>query len=109
MIPVTPPRFRPVDFTNGVIKENGRSMVLKKIIQDAEILKATVVAYNRNSTDGLPVDVQRMVNVLQGSTLLAKLHFAWEELQQSVNLIVDTSTQKDAVGVGFKQVISKRI
>ena len=109
VIPVTPPRFRPVDFTNGVIKENGRSMVLKKIIQDAEILKTALVAYKLNSADSLPVEAQRLINVLQGSTLLAKLHFAWEELQQSVILIVDTSAQKDSVGVGFKQVISKML
>nr|CAG4642277.1 EOG090X00BV [Evadne anonyx] len=107
-IPVTPPRYRPVDFTNGTIKENGRSMVLKKIIQDAEILKAMVVAYNQSSVETLSAEVQKMVNMLQGSTILAKLHFAWEELQQSVNQIVDTNAQKDAVGVGFKQVIEKK-
>ena len=104
VIPVTPPKFRPVDFTNGTIKENGRSMVLKDIIKNAEILKTTVVAFKQNSVDNLPEQAQRLIAILSGSTLLAKLHFAWEELQQSVNLIVDTSSQKDAVGIGFKQV-----
>jgi len=109
VIPVAPPRYRPVDFTNGMIKENGRSMVLKKIIQDAEILKIAVVAHKDNSADHLSVEAQRMINVLQGSTLLAKLHFSWEDLQQSVNMIIDTSTQKDALGVGFKQVIKQKL
>lgn len=108
IIPVIPNKFRPVNFTNGQIKENGQTMVLRKIVTDTYIVKTALYAYQKDSTECLPLDSQRMIRSLSGSNLLEKLKTAWLQLQQDIDMIVDTSTSKEASSlVGFRQVFIK--
>lgn len=105
VIPVIPNKFRPVNFSNGQVKENGQTMVLRKIVSDTYVVKTVLYAFQKDSVENLPPDSQRMVKSLNGSNMLEKLKSAWLELQQDIDMIVDTSTSKEASSlVGFKQV-----
>lgn len=105
VIPVIPCKFRPVNFTDGQIKENGQSMVLRKIIQDCYILKSAIFAHNKNTIDDLPENIRPMIRSLEGATLLDKLQSAWTTLQESVDMIVDSDAKNDRSNMsGFKQV-----
>lgn len=107
VIPVIPPKFRPINKVNGQVQENGQTSVLRKIVTDTYIVKAALYAYKKNSIEILPADSKRLLNSLQGATLLDKLQTAWQELQQDVNLIADTTSDSKETNnlVGFRQVM----
>jgi hypothetical protein len=105
VVPVMPPKFRPMNFSNGILKENGQSLILKKIIEETYIVRAAVAAFKQDSTDQLPKAAQDMVKSLSGESLLDKMQTAWLALQESVNMIADTSNSREFQGVGFRQVI----
>ena len=109
VIPVIPSKFRPVNFTNGLLKENGHSLVLKKIIQDTYVVKTALFAFKRDSKDDLPKEAEQLINSLQGTTLLDKLQSAWLEMQEGVNMIADSSSNKELNAAGFRQVRTERI
>lgn len=105
VIPVIPPKFRPINKVNGQVQENGQTSVLRKIVTDTYIVKTALWAYKKNSIEILPPDSQRLLQSLQGTTMLDKLQTAWQELQQDVNMIADTAESKDASNlIGFRQV-----
>lgn len=105
IIPVIPPRYRPVNVIGGQMNENGQTMVLRKIVTDTYVVKTALHAHKKDSMDGLPVDSQRLLNSMQGITLLDKLQNAWQALQQDINMIVDVGTSKDNQQLsGFRQV-----
>lgn len=105
VIPVIPPKFRPTNLVGGQKKENGQTMVLRKVVSDTYVVKTALYCYKKGSTEGLPAGSERLLDSLYGKTLLEKLQSAWQELQEDVNLIVDTSESKDSKTlVGFKQV-----
>jgi DNA-directed RNA polymerase I subunit RPA1 len=104
VVPVMPPKFRPMNFSNGILKENGQSLLLKKIIEETYIVRAAVAAFKQDSTDQLPKAAQDMVKSLSGESLLDKMQTAWLALQESVNMIADTSNNREYQGVGFRQV-----
>lgn len=107
VISVMPPKFRPVNIVGGIMSDNKQTAVLRKIVQDTYIVKTTLFCYEQRSLDNMPEDSRRLLKNLQGETLLEKLQTAWHGLQENVNMIVDTSTTKDAKSlVGFKQVKS---
>jgi DNA-directed RNA polymerase I subunit RPA1 len=105
VIPVIPPKFRPVNISNGILKESRPSLLLKKIIEDTLIAKAVVSAVRNDPTDPLSKEARDMVKSLKGDTLLDKKQTAWLALQESVNMIADTSNSSEFKGVGFRQVI----
>nr|CAG4647637.1 EOG090X00BV [Moina brachiata] len=109
VVPVIPNKFRPVNFSNGQVKENGQTMVLRKIVSDTYVVKTVLYAFQKDSVENLPADSQRMVKSLNGSNMLEKLKSAWLELQQDIDMIVDTSTSKEASSlVGFRQIMEKK-
>ena len=90
------------------MQENGQASVLRKILTDNFVVKAALAGFQRNSVDNLPVDSQRLLRTLQGETLLDKLQNAWIALQENVNLIADTTNNKEARTLtGFRQVTCK--
>ena len=105
VVPVIPPKFRPMNFSNGALKENGQSLLLKKIIEETYVVRAAVDAFKQDTTDELCKEAQDMVQSLTGESLLDKMQTAWLGLQESVNMIADTSNNREFPGVGFKQVI----
>lgn len=59
------------------------------------MIKTTLWAYQKGTTDGLPPDSIRLIKTLRGDTFLDKLQNAWQELQEGVNMVAD-STDKDS-------------
>ena len=107
VISVMPPKFRPVNVVAGLMSDNKQTTVLRKIVNDTYIVKTALFCYEQKSTDNIHEDSQRLLSSLQGQSLLEKLQTAWHGLQENVNMILDTSKNKDAKSlVGFKQVIS---
>lgn len=105
IIPVIPPRYRPVNVIGGQMSENGQTTILRKIVTDTYVVKTALHAHKNDSMDHLPVDSQRLLNSIQGTTLLEKLQNAWQVLQQDINMIVDVGTSKDTQQMtGFRQV-----
>ena len=105
VVPVIPPKFRPMNFSNGALNENGQSLLLKKIIEETYVVRAAVQAFKEDTTDQLPKEAQDVVKSLTGESLLDKMQTAWLGLQESVNMIADTSNHREFPGAGFKQVI----
>nr|CAG4649915.1 EOG090X00BV [Sida crystallina] len=107
VIPVIPSRFRPINVSNGLLRENGQSLNLKKVIEDTYIVKTALFAYKQNSTDNLPRESERMIKALKGKDFLEKYQSAWLGLQESVNIIVD-GNPKEPGGDSFRQMIEKK-
>lgn len=109
IIPVIPPRYRPVNVIGGQMSENGQTTILRKIVTDTYVVKTALHAHKNDSMDHLPVDSQRLLNSIQGTTLLEKLQNAWQVLQQDINMIVDVGTSKDTQQMtGFRQIMEKK-
>ena len=107
IIPVIPCKFRPVNFLEGRITENGQSMILREVVLNSFILKLAREAYV-NGIDSLQSDTyKRMVGNLArtDSSYLEKFQFAWQQLQNSVDMIADASKDTSNRNLtGFKQV-----
>nr|CAG4641431.1 EOG090X00BV [Eurycercus lamellatus] len=108
VIPVIPPKFRPNNFTDGKMKENGQTMILRKIILSTYSLKSALFAHN-NPDVPLPPESERFFRNLTGATAAEKFQNAWLEMQEDVSMIADTSTSKEANNMmGFKQLMEKK-
>jgi len=89
------------------MSDNKQTAVLRKIVQDTYVVKTALFCYEQKSMDNVPEVSKRLLNTIQGQTLLEKLQTAWHGLQENVNMILDASTNKDEKNmVGFKQVLS---
>ena len=107
VIPVIPPKFRPVNFVDGVMSENGQSKLLGAIIKDVKVVRMALNVHREGKTDVLTVEGQRAYAMLQGQSSLAKLQSSLLSLQQNVDMISDSSAKmnKDDVSMkGFRQV-----
>lgn len=104
-IPVIPPKFRPVNFVDGVMSENGHSKILSNIIKNVKVLRIALCAHKGGDPEVLTVEAKKYLDAIQGKSLLAKLQSAWLTLQQTVDMITDTSANKDDISMkGFRQV-----
>ncbi|XP_069690249.1 DNA-directed RNA polymerase I subunit RPA1-like isoform X6 [Periplaneta americana] len=112
VIPVPPPKMRPVNFINDKIIEHPQSKTLKAILQDSIIVQHVMKAVRDGNTENLTGDGQSVVEDLRGTTLEEKLHFAWDVLQIDVNNLMDNDMDKAAnrlkIPPGLKQIIEKK-
>lgn len=106
VIPVIPPKFRPMNFLNGERLEAGLTITLNKVLKATYMMKTVLWAYKNSSEESLPEESRRLIQNVKGETVLDKLQNAWQDLQESVNMIADTSDNKeDKFGSGLRQVI----
>ncbi|XP_046999760.1 DNA-directed RNA polymerase I subunit RPA1 [Schistocerca americana] len=110
VVPVPPPKTRPVNIVDGRKVEHPQSQSYKRILQDCVILKYIIKLKLSGNTNDLPEDGKALVQELEGNTDSEKLHNAWKTLQQHVDELVDSdlarSTEKNLIGL--KQIIEKK-
>ncbi|KAJ4440775.1 hypothetical protein ANN_10621 [Periplaneta americana] len=113
VIPVPPPKMRPVNFINDKIIEHPQSKTLKAILQDSIIVQHVMKAVRDGNTENLTGEGQSVVEDLRGNTLEEKLHFAWDVLQIDVNNLMDNDMDKAAnrlkIPPGLKQKLVRLI
>lgn len=110
VVPVPPPKTRPVNTVDGRRVEHPQSLAYKRIIQDCVVLKYIIKSKLSGSANDLPEDGKALVQELEGKTDSEKLHNAWKTLQQDIDEVVDADLARTAEKnrIGLKQIIEKK-
>jgi DNA-directed RNA polymerase I subunit RPA1 len=110
VIPVIPPKFRPMNAVNGTAVENGHTGMLKKIFEDAYMIRPILDRVNKDKEgkeqdDKIKDQYEKAASFFErAETPIDKMLSAWQALQKSVTTIVDSSKSREFNGVGFRQV-----
>lgn len=112
ILPVPPPNVRPCNFVDRQITEHARTQTYKAILELSMLLRSVVhvIQEGEESLKEL-AEVQRAAyNSTQGNSPVEKLHSLWEELQGTVDAVVDRemNAQLRNSGQGLKQIIEKK-
>ena len=88
------------------MSENGQSKILRGVIANAKSVRVALTVYKAGgNTENLNEESQRMYKNLIGNSSLAKLQSSLLDLQQHVDMISDSSSNKDDISMkGFRQV-----
>jgi len=99
---VPPSRFRPPRFVNGQMFENDVNVSLRGVFETNERILSIV----RKDAKGATTDTA------EGSSARSALAKLWLELQQRVNVLLDSqrtgSALSSASGIGFRQILEKK-
>ena len=110
VIPVIPPKFRPCNFVDGTMSENGQSKILRGVIVNAKSVRAALTVHKAGGNiELLNEESKRQYKNLIGNSSLAKLQSSLLDLQQHVDMISDSASNKDSKKddismKGFRQV-----
>ncbi|XP_041360150.1 uncharacterized protein LOC121376369 [Gigantopelta aegis] len=110
IIPVAPPRFRPLSCMGERRYENSQTANLCKLLEDNQLIKEILQQINKTkekeNTEALP----ESVSSVPGETLTQKLQFAWSRLQAHVNCVIDSSLDRLSTDKqpGIKQLLEKK-
>ncbi|XP_067005797.1 DNA-directed RNA polymerase I subunit RPA1 [Anabrus simplex] len=105
IIPVPPPKSRPVNILDGKMLEHPQTIIYRYILEDCLVARNIIKFMQDNSTSNLSEEGRLVVKHAKGNTGTEKLYHAWEELQRHVDLLIDADT---AGGYGLKQIIEKK-
>jgi len=112
VIPVPPPRTRPVQFTGGIMTQHPQSQSLLAVIEAVTTMKQLVSIIQGADVTKMSSDTQDMIKTLRGDTTAQQLDLNWKELQNHVDHVVDremnASRDSKNVGWGFKQLIERK-
>lgn len=109
VVPVTPPNMRPVNKVRDIIMEGPQTAMYKNIVNSSVILRMILgVSKNQENLNKLSADAKAMYAMAKGNTAIEKLNYAWEELQQNVDVLLDADMVKTERGQGLKQLIEKK-
>ncbi|KAJ8913639.1 hypothetical protein NQ315_007356 [Exocentrus adspersus] len=109
VIPVPPPNVRPVNIVNARILENKQTMTYTRIVENVIMLRTIIqVVQQKGDEEVLSDEAKAAYQGSKGETAIEKLNFAWEELQDSVNDIIDKESRNNNEGEGLKQIIEKK-
>ncbi|PNF38093.1 DNA-directed RNA polymerase I subunit RPA1, partial [Cryptotermes secundus] len=113
MIPVPPPKVRPVNFVGGKLVEHPQTQAYKLIVQDCIIIQNITKTMQDGNANSIPEEAKSIIEQIQGKTLEEKLVLTWQGLQADVDRLMDSgmnrSSQKlQKVCPGIKQVIEKK-
>ncbi|XP_063236510.1 DNA-directed RNA polymerase I subunit RPA1 [Bacillus rossius redtenbacheri] len=112
IVPVIPPRMRPVNFVDGRLVEHPQNEVYKHILEESMVLRNATKAEQAGRVDGLSEEGKTAVEQARGATFLEKVHFVWQQIQAHVDHLLDAgfspavSSGKNISGL--KQLMEKK-
>ncbi|KAH8305928.1 hypothetical protein KR018_004137 [Drosophila ironensis] len=107
-IPVTPPRARPMNMINDMLKGNPQTDIYIHIIENNNVLNV-VLKHMRGKQGDLSKEALAAYDNLKGDVAHEKLYNAWQALQTSVDVLLDVNMSRDMkTAEGLKQVLEKK-
>ncbi|KAK0395050.1 hypothetical protein QR680_001087 [Steinernema hermaphroditum] len=108
VIMVPPSKFRPIRMMKGESFEHPQTVNLRKLLEASEIINAVTMLMNPVHKDHVALR-QLVESRTTGSSLNARLHNAYLDLQLQMNVIFDQELTHDAKSVaGIKQILEKK-
>lgn len=111
VIPVLPPCVRPCNVLRGELIEHPQTNVYKTILQNAFAARAVLHVLSssdqKKSIDCLDQIPRQAYENVQGKTPPEKLHIVWQDLQKSINNLLNCEGQ-GVNSQGLKQIIEKK-
>lgn len=112
VLPVTPPNVRPAEKLLDRITENTQTTTYRQIIDANFLLKTIITTLKQmegaDANSSLLNDTMTVCENIEGSSLYEKMYNAWSNLQDHVDLILDSQKNKLSSGKGLKQIIEKK-
>lgn len=109
IVPVPPPVIRPCNVLRGELIEHPQSVMYKAIIQVAfaarTILMVVTSDDREQAIDKLPQEARSAYSGVHGTDPAEKFHNVWQDLQKSVNQILNS---ENIQWQGLKQIIEKK-
>ncbi|TDG42262.1 hypothetical protein AWZ03_011321 [Drosophila navojoa] len=107
-IPVTPPRVRPMNVINDMLKGNPQTSIYVNIIQNNHVLNV-ILKFMKGQQDKLSAEAKAAYQNMRGANDHEKLYNAWLSLQSSVDVLLDVNMSRDIKSAeGLKQVLEKK-
>ncbi|CAH0691686.1 unnamed protein product [Spodoptera exigua] len=111
VVPVLPPCVRPCNVLRGELIEHPQTNVYKAILQNAfaarAVLHILTSSNQQKAIDCLDQVPRQAYESVQGKSPAEKLHVVWQELQKSINNLLNCEGQGVA-SQGLKQIIEKK-
>jgi DNA-directed RNA polymerase I subunit RPA1 len=111
VLPVPPPRARPVQFTGGLLTLHPQSQALQRVLEAAAVMRPLVQVMRGQDVAALPKETQELIKHLRGESVAEQLDLVWKELQMHVDHVIDrdlNATRNQKTGWGFKQLIERK-
>jgi len=111
VVPVPPPRVRPVQFTGGLLTQHPQSQALQNVVEAVALIKPLVKVMQGLDVKELGQETQEMIKSLRGESTSGQLDLVWKELQNHVDHVIDrdmNATRNQKIGWGFKQLIERK-
>ncbi|XP_004925181.2 DNA-directed RNA polymerase I subunit RPA1 [Bombyx mori] len=111
IVPVLPPCVRPCNILRGELIEHPQTNVYKAILLHSYaarvILQVLSASNQQKAQDCLDTAPRQAYEAVQGKTPAEKLHVAWQDLQKSVNHLLNCEGM-GASSQGLKQILEKK-
>ena len=111
VLPVPPPRARPVQFTGGLLTLHPQSTALQHVVEAVAVIRPLVEVVQGKDLSSLTKEAQDMIKHLRGESVAEQLDLVWKELQVHVDHVIDrdlNATRNQKTGWGFKQLIERK-
>jgi len=111
VLPVPPPRARPVQFTGGLLTLHPQSQALGKVLEAVATMRPLVEVLQGRDLATMSKETQEMLKVLRGENTAEQLDLVWKELQMHVDHVIDrdlNASRDQKTGWGFKQLIERK-
>ncbi|KNC24906.1 DNA-directed RNA polymerase I subunit RPA1 [Lucilia cuprina] len=107
-IPVTPPKARPSNILHNQIVEHTQTALYRNIIENNSVLRV-VLKHIKGQVDDMSKEAKEAFISTRGETPYEKLYNAWQNLQSSINILLDVNMSRDSPSsTGLKQVLEKK-
>lgn len=111
VIPVLPTNVRPCNFLRGELMEHPQTGIYKTVLNAAFSARAVLHVFAAEDPDktkeNLDVRPRTAYEAVIGRYPSEKLHNIWQDLQKSVNNILNCDT-RNVTSLGLKQIIEKK-
>lgn len=112
VIPVLPTNVRPCNFVRGEVTEHPQSNIYKSILQTSLVTRIILQVLTSQDPEKTKESLEGPLKMSYDSTAPGKsagekLHLAWQELQRSVNDVLNC-TGINFTSQGLKQILEKK-
>lgn len=107
-IPVTPPKARPMNVVNDMMKGNPQTDIYINIIENNNVLNV-ILKCMKGHEEKLSEEAKAVYKNMRGANNHEKLYNAWLHLQSSVDILLDVNMSREMQSAeGLKQVLEKK-
>lgn len=108
VVAVLPSNVRPISYTAGMMTEHSSTQLYRQLLECCLLLRAVIQVMKGGEIE-LPEEARLVYESAAGSTPAEKLHLAWQQLQTSVDSLMDRELSNSTGGAaGLKQIIEKK-